>query len=130
VRDQLHAPAAFPQERRSWCPLYRRLIGPQRRSGRGGEEKNSQPSTLNFFVKTIILGQQFFNFDTCSKDLLAVLCYDFFLHFDDDDEAKAEEEKEKKKILVKFVSSTFVCIPTSLLAPNSFRTEPSACVLM
>jgi len=25
-----------------WYPLYRRLGGPQSRSGRGGEEKNSQ----------------------------------------------------------------------------------------
>jgi hypothetical protein len=27
-----------------WYPLDRRLGGPQSRSGRGGEEKNSQPS--------------------------------------------------------------------------------------
>jgi len=26
-----------------WYPLHRRLGGPQSRSGRGGEEKNSQP---------------------------------------------------------------------------------------
>jgi hypothetical protein len=33
----------YPQGKRAWCPLDRRLDGPQRRSGRGGEEKNSQP---------------------------------------------------------------------------------------
>jgi hypothetical protein len=43
VSDQLHAPAAFPQGKRPWYPLDRRLGGPQSRSGRGGEEKNSQP---------------------------------------------------------------------------------------
>jgi hypothetical protein len=32
-----------PRERAPWYPLDRRLGGPQSRSGRGGEEKNSQP---------------------------------------------------------------------------------------
>jgi hypothetical protein len=32
----------YPQGR-PWYPLDRRLGGPQSRSGRGGEEKNSQP---------------------------------------------------------------------------------------
>jgi hypothetical protein len=32
-----------PRERAPWYPLYSRLGGPQSRSGRGGEEKNSQP---------------------------------------------------------------------------------------
>jgi hypothetical protein len=32
-----------PQGKSPWCPLDRRLSGFQRRSGRGGEEKNSQP---------------------------------------------------------------------------------------
>jgi hypothetical protein len=40
VSGQLHAPAALPG---TWYPLDRRLGGPQSRSGRGGEEKNSQP---------------------------------------------------------------------------------------
>jgi hypothetical protein len=40
---QLHAPAALPQGKRPWYPLDRRLGGPQSRSGRGGEEKNSRP---------------------------------------------------------------------------------------
>jgi hypothetical protein len=31
----------YPQGKRPWYPLYRRLGGPQSRSGRGGEEKNS-----------------------------------------------------------------------------------------
>jgi hypothetical protein len=32
-----------PREKSPWYPLHRRLGGPQRRSGRGGEEKNFQP---------------------------------------------------------------------------------------
>jgi hypothetical protein len=32
----------YPQGKSSWYPLDRRLGGPQTRSGRGGEEKNSQ----------------------------------------------------------------------------------------
>jgi hypothetical protein len=43
VSGQLYAPAALPQEKSRWYPLYRRLGGPQSRPGRGGEEKNSQP---------------------------------------------------------------------------------------
>jgi hypothetical protein len=35
---QLHT-----QGRSSWCPMDRRLGGPQDRSGHIGEEKNSQP---------------------------------------------------------------------------------------
>jgi hypothetical protein len=44
VSGKLHAPAALPPEKESRYPLDRRLGGPQSRSGRGGEEKNSQPS--------------------------------------------------------------------------------------
>jgi hypothetical protein len=33
----------YPQEQSPWYPLDRRLGGPQSRSGRGGEKKNSQP---------------------------------------------------------------------------------------
>jgi hypothetical protein len=43
VSGQLHAPAALPQGKSPWYPLDKRLGGPQSRSGRGGEEKNSQP---------------------------------------------------------------------------------------
>jgi hypothetical protein len=32
----------YPQGNNPWYPLYRRIGGPKRRSGRGGEEKNSQ----------------------------------------------------------------------------------------
>jgi hypothetical protein len=32
----------YPQGKIPWCPLDRRLSKPQTRSGRGGEEKNSQ----------------------------------------------------------------------------------------
>jgi hypothetical protein len=34
----------YPQGKNPWYPLDRRLCGPQSRSGRGGENKNSQPS--------------------------------------------------------------------------------------
>jgi hypothetical protein len=44
VSGQLHAPTALPRGKRPWYPLDRRLGGPQSSSGRGGEEKNSQPS--------------------------------------------------------------------------------------
>jgi hypothetical protein len=43
VSGQRHAPAASPPGKEPRYPLYRRLGGPQSRSGRGGEEKNSQP---------------------------------------------------------------------------------------
>jgi hypothetical protein len=43
VSGQFHAPAAVPHGKSPWHPLDRRLGGPQSRSGRGGEEKNSQP---------------------------------------------------------------------------------------
>jgi hypothetical protein len=33
----------YPQRKSPQYPLYRRLSGSQNRSGRGGEEKNSQP---------------------------------------------------------------------------------------
>jgi hypothetical protein len=42
VSGQLHAPAALPQEKSPYCPLDRRLGGPQSRSGRSGEEKSPQ----------------------------------------------------------------------------------------
>jgi hypothetical protein len=43
VSGQLHALAALPQGKNPCYPLDRRLSVPQRRSGRGGEEKYSQP---------------------------------------------------------------------------------------
>jgi len=42
VSGQLHGPAALSPEKERRYPLDRRLGGPQRRSGRGEEEKNSQ----------------------------------------------------------------------------------------
>jgi hypothetical protein len=33
----------YPYVKSPWCPLERRMVGPQIRSGRGGEEKNPQP---------------------------------------------------------------------------------------
>jgi hypothetical protein len=38
---QHHAPAALPQGKSPYYPLDRRLGGPQSRSGRSSEEKNS-----------------------------------------------------------------------------------------
>jgi hypothetical protein len=38
---QLHSPATLPQGKSPWYPLDRRTSGPQSRSGRGGEKKNS-----------------------------------------------------------------------------------------
>jgi hypothetical protein len=43
VSGQLHTPAALHQGKSPWYPLDRRLGELQSRSGRGGEEKNSQP---------------------------------------------------------------------------------------
>jgi hypothetical protein len=43
VSVQLHGKAAVPQGKIPWYPFDKRLSGPQSRSGRGGEEKNSQP---------------------------------------------------------------------------------------
>jgi hypothetical protein len=43
VSRRVHAPAALSPGKESWHPLDRRLGGPQSRSGRVGEEKNSQP---------------------------------------------------------------------------------------
>jgi hypothetical protein len=43
MSGHIYAPAALPQGKSCRYPLERRLGGPQIRSGRGGEEKNSQP---------------------------------------------------------------------------------------
>jgi hypothetical protein len=43
VSGQFHALAASPQGKSPWHPLDTKLGGPQSGSGRGGEEKNSQP---------------------------------------------------------------------------------------
>jgi len=43
VSGQLHNLATYPQGKSSWYPLDRRLGWHQSHSGRGGEEKNSQP---------------------------------------------------------------------------------------
>jgi hypothetical protein len=45
VSGQLHDPAALHPGKEPLVPLDRRLGGPQSRSGRGGEEKNSQPQS-------------------------------------------------------------------------------------
>jgi hypothetical protein len=42
VSGQLHAQATLSKEKSPGYPMDRRLGGPQSRSGRGGEEKNSQ----------------------------------------------------------------------------------------
>jgi hypothetical protein len=43
VSGQLHARPLYPQGKSPWYPLDRTRGGPQSHSGRGGEEKNSQP---------------------------------------------------------------------------------------
>jgi hypothetical protein len=43
VGGQIQAPAALPPGKETLYPLGRRLGGPQSRSGRSGEEKNSEP---------------------------------------------------------------------------------------
>jgi len=43
VSGEIHATAALSPGKIHLYPLHRRLCGPQGRSGRGGEEKNSQP---------------------------------------------------------------------------------------
>jgi hypothetical protein len=43
VSSQLHAPTSLTPGKEPLVPLDRRLVGPQSRSGRSGEEKNSQP---------------------------------------------------------------------------------------
>jgi hypothetical protein len=43
VSGQFHSLAALPPGKEPCYALDRRLSGPQSRSGRGGEEKNSQP---------------------------------------------------------------------------------------
>jgi hypothetical protein len=42
-KGQFHDPTSLSQNKRHRYPLDRRLGGPQSRSERGGEEKNSQP---------------------------------------------------------------------------------------
>jgi hypothetical protein len=43
VSCQLHAPAALPPGKEPLVPIGWEAGGPQSRSRRGGEEKNSQP---------------------------------------------------------------------------------------
>jgi hypothetical protein len=43
VSGQLHAPAALHPGKSSWYPFDKRLAGLQNWSGRGGDEKNSEP---------------------------------------------------------------------------------------
>jgi hypothetical protein len=41
VSGQFHDPTALPPGKNTWCPLHRRLGGPQSRSGHCSEDKNS-----------------------------------------------------------------------------------------
>jgi hypothetical protein len=47
LSGQLHTPAALNSGKNPWYSLDRKLGGAQSRSGRGGEEKNSQPPAGN-----------------------------------------------------------------------------------
>jgi hypothetical protein len=62
VSDQLHAPATLPQGKSPLYPLDRRLGGPPSRSGRDGEEKNSEPSP----------GIEPYNPDRLARSLVAI----------------------------------------------------------
>jgi hypothetical protein len=61
VGDQLHAPAALPPWIETQCPLYRRLGGPQGRSGRvrkispppGFDPRTVQPVASRYIDYTI-----------------------------------------------------------------------------
>jgi len=53
VIGQLHALAALHPGKEPWYPLDSRLCGPQRRSGRGGEEKNSQAVPRTTIVQPV-----------------------------------------------------------------------------
>jgi len=53
VSGQVHVPADLPQVNIPWYPLDMRLGGTQSRSGRGGEEKNSQPDKKDVMLELI-----------------------------------------------------------------------------
>jgi hypothetical protein len=54
ISGQIHAPAALPRGKSPLYPLYRRLGGPQSRSGRYGEVKNLVPAgNRNLVVQTV-----------------------------------------------------------------------------
>jgi hypothetical protein len=65
VSSLLDAPAALPWGKEPWYPLDRRLGVPQSRSGRGGEEKNSQrlpglePPIIRLIAKKIVRSPMF-----------------------------------------------------------------------
>jgi hypothetical protein len=44
----------YPRGKSPWYLLHKRLGGPQSRSGRGGEEKNSQPRLESSFITFIV----------------------------------------------------------------------------
>jgi hypothetical protein len=52
VSGQLQAPAALPQGKGPWYPLYRRPGGPQSHSGHSGDEKFPAPAC--FLLKNLI----------------------------------------------------------------------------
>jgi hypothetical protein len=55
VSGQLHAPAGLTAGKEPLYPLDRRVGGPQSRSGRSGEEKNSQPPSRESNPRTPIV---------------------------------------------------------------------------
>jgi hypothetical protein len=54
VSGQLHAPAALPPGKSPRYPFYRRLDGPQSRSGRYGEVKNFDPTETRTTVPLLV----------------------------------------------------------------------------
>jgi len=61
VSGQLHAPAALPQGRSTWYPLYRRL---------GGSQSQSEHGILGKYVVT-------FELHCTGSGLSSMLCYYF-----------------------------------------------------
>jgi hypothetical protein len=59
----------FLQGKSSWCPLHRRLGGPQSRSGDGGEEKN--PQTLPEIEPPIFQPREEYGFRMFKDKLLS-----------------------------------------------------------
>jgi hypothetical protein len=51
--DGGEARAALQQEKSPWYTLDRRLCGPNSRSGRSGEEKDSQPSAIPLTIPAL-----------------------------------------------------------------------------
>jgi hypothetical protein len=82
VGGQIHAPAALPPGTEPLVPIDRRLVGPQSRSERGGEEKessflesNSDPPAHNLVTTLAGLSQFYAVFISVLNQLATVHLY-------------------------------------------------------